>query len=933
MLVWRNRWIQFCSLKFLHNCRRFTWCRVANKSPKAKGVQLLQGALGPPLELIQPKEKNILPPLLKEVKLQQKKFADCILLTRVGNFYELYFDQAEELGPLLNLRVSKKKTSNYEVSMAGFPFFKLDRYIKVLVEDLKRCVALSEEVLRPADDFSSKNMYTRFVARVITPGTLIDENFMDPFQSNYVMSIISQDAVHNVVEGDTASGGLDRKSHSLRIGLSWLDLSTGEFFSQTSDSQRLAGDLARIQPKEIVLDSRLQAGSTHPILDSIDQNIYFISYTPMQNWSLQQWSSYLEKEIDSSYAENCSELERKAGSVLLSYVSDRLVNSHTNLRAPVHVSLRNSMLIDASAMKGLEIRSSLQENRYAGSLLHAIKRSVTKSGSRLLTQRLCSPSTDIAEINRRLDLVEVFIHQDQLRTDIRHLLKRSNDTHRILQRLLMRRGNAYDLLGLSNNFSIIKSIESLLTEANSKTLKPLLNAFHQHDALASLISEALNEGALVQKRDEEEKEAEDIAAESTELSESEPIVTGARKRLPVSENAFKQNFFDIWIVKPTFNETLKTLHKRIGRLLLSYERLQNTLDKKFESKATLRKSPSKLYYVHIKSSSSLMLKEFTSIFPKATVFNTTKTTASVQLSEWSSLGLELESAKSFIHQEEARVLQMIIDTVLKEHRKIRDTANLLDELDISTSFADLAVECEFSRPVMNDSLSHTIIQGRHPIVEKGLKNKLYQFTPNDCLVGNSGDNIWLLTGPNMAGKSTFLRQNAVISILAQMGSFVPASYAKIGIVDQIFSRIGSADNLYHQQSTFMVEMMETAFILKNATSRSFIIMDEVGRGTTARDGLALAYGCLKYLCDVNKARTLFATHAHELAEKFKAYKNVKCYCTDIVVNEKTNTFTFDYKIREGVNKRSHGLRVAEVAGLPKEVLAAANELLQQTASP
>ncbi|EPX70604.1 MutS protein 1 [Schizosaccharomyces octosporus yFS286] len=932
MIKWRNKWIQVCSLKFIHNYRKFTWCHVLNKSPKAKGVQLLQGALGPPLELIQPKEKNELPPLLKEVKIQQKKFADCVLLTRVGNFYELYFDQAEDLGPVLNLRVSKKKTSHYEVSMAGFPFFKLDRYLKVLVEDLKKCVALSEEAVRPADDFSSKNMYTRFVTRVITPGTLIDENFMDPFQSNYVMSIISQDVVDNVNERGAIHDRLDERNNNIHIGLSWLDLSTGEFFSQTSDSQRLAGDLARIQPKEIVLDSRLQVTNAHSVLNSIDQNIYFVSYTHMQDWSFQQWSSYLEKEVDYSYAENCSDIERKAGSTLLSYVSDRLVNSHTNLRPPVHVSLRNSMLIDASAMKGLEIRSSLQENRHTGSLLHAIKRSVTKSGTRLLTQRLCSPSTDIAEINRRLDLVEVCIHHDQLRTEIRHLLKRSNDTHRILQRLLMRRGNAYDLLGLSNNFSIIKCIESLLTEANSKTLKPLLNAFHRHEGLASLISEALNEGALVQKRDEEEKEAEDIAAESTNLSESELVIAGAKKRIPVSENVFKQNFFDIWIIKPTFNETLKRLHKRIERLLLSYENLQNILNKKFESKATLRKNPSKLYYVHIKASNNLMLKEFMSIFPKATVFSTTKTTANVQLPEWSSLGLELESTKSFIHQEEARVLQIIIDTVLAEHGKLRDTANLLDELDISTAFADLAIECEFSRPVLNNSLSHTIIQGRHPIVEKGLKNKLLQFTPNDCLVGNSGKNIWLLTGPNMAGKSTFLRQNAVISILAQMGSFVPASYAEIGIVDQIFSRIGSADNLYHQQSTFMVEMMETAFILKNATKRSFVIMDEVGRGTTARDGLAIAYGCLKYLCDVNKARTLFATHAHELAEKFRSYKNFKCYCTDIIVDEKTNTFTFDYKIREGVNMRSHGLRIAEVAGLPREVLEAANELLQQTAS-
>ncbi|CAB11169.2 mitochondrial MutS protein Msh1 [Schizosaccharomyces pombe] len=928
MPTWRYIFSLRSKSSFTKTWVPFTQIRNSSKSPKVGQKPILQGALGPPLDFIRPKEKVTLPPLLKEVSFQQKKFADCVLLTKVGNFYEMYFEQAEKIGPLLNLRVSKKKTSKSDVSMAGFPFFKLDRYLKILVEDLKKCVALSEEVIRPVDDLSSKNMYIRSVTRVITPGTLIDENFMNPYESNYILTVVFDP---NFFSSDISNQGTAEDKDCFadcKIGLSWLDLSTGEFFTQDSNLQRLAGDLTRISPREIVLDESLKSFTTHPIYSFIQERKYFLSYVENRYQSLDCWNKFLEKEIDPSFIKYCTKLEVTAGCTLISYIADRLQNSHPNIQPPIRVSLNEYMIIGESAMKGLEIRSSLYQNRYTGSLLHAINKTVTKSGSRLLTRRLCAPSTNIVEINNRLDLVEKFKLLPELCSKVINLLKKSNDTHRILQHLLMGRGNSYDLLKMADNFSITKEIHSLLSPLESSSaFRLLLLNMHPHDELKQLINNAVDENALMKQKINEEEETEVIAQEAEEILQDENAQVEIVKKSLSSEFDIRQSFKENWVVKSNFNNNLRKLHEKLQSLFASYDKLQEDLSKRLGKKATLRKSPAKLYYVHLKLSGNETIERFIKKFTQAVLFQSTKSTASFQLPGWTSLGMDLENTKLHIHQEEQRVLKSITDEIVSHHKTLRSLANALDELDISTSLATLAQEQDFVRPVVDDSHAHTVIQGRHPIVEKGLSHKLIPFTPNDCFVGNGNVNIWLITGPNMAGKSTFLRQNAIISILAQIGSFVPASNARIGIVDQIFSRIGSADNLYQQKSTFMVEMMETSFILKNATRRSFVIMDEIGRGTTASDGIAIAYGCLKYLSTINHSRTLFATHAHQLTNLTKSFKNVECYCTNLSIDRDDHTFSFDYKLKKGVNYQSHGLKVAEMAGIPKNVLLAAEEVL------
>ena len=290
----------------------------------------------------------------------------------------------------------------------------------------------------------------------------------------------------------------------------------------------------------------------------------------------------------------------------------------------------------------------------------------------------------------------------------------------------------------------------------------------------------------------------------------------------------------------------------------------------------------------------------------------TKSTRSFYQSEWSRLGGEIDQAKSQIRAEEQRLFQDLREQVVLNLVDLRRNAAVLDELDIACSFAVLAEEQGFVRPVMNLGTNHKIIGGRHPTVKLGLEEQGRTFVSNDCFIGGE-ERIWLITGPNMAGKSTFLRQNALITVLAQVGSFVPAEHAEIGIVDQIFSRVGSADNLFRDQSTFMVEMLETAAILKLATARSFVIMDEVGRGTTPEDGIAVSFGCLHHLYYTNRCRTLFATHFHALADMTQSFRNLGCYCTDVAEGH-SDSFSYVHRLRRGVNRNSHALKVARLAG-------------------
>ena len=385
----------------------------------------------------------------------------------------------------------------------------------------------------------------------------------------------------------------------------------------------------------------------------------------------------------------------------------------------------------------------------------------------------------------------------------------------------------------------------------------------------------------------------------------------------IGKEADEQVAVDTWIMRHDASPALRELHEKLGQLQQEKIALTQELrDRVGSTTISLKWTPGLGHICHVKGAK--VTQQSLEELGVTRNVSSTKSTRSFYLPAWTELGVKMDQVRFQIRQEEQQIFENLRRQVILNLVKIRRNAAVMDELDVACSFATLAQEQQMIRPLLNQGTSHKIVGGRHPTVKLGLEEQGRSFVSNDCFLGEQ-ERIWLITGPNMAGKSTFLRQNALITILAQVGSFVPAAYAEIGIVDQIFSRIGAADDLFRDQSTFMVEMLETAAILKQATSRSFVIMDEVGRGTTPEDGTAVSFACLHHLHYRTRSRTLFATHFHSLADMTENFDALGRYCTD-VKETASGAFSFVHRLRKGVNRESHALKVAQLAGLPSEVL-------------
>ncbi|KAK1447010.1 MutS domain V [Colletotrichum cuscutae] len=916
------------------------------------------------------------PTVVLQARRNMQKFDNCVLLTRVGGFYELYFEHAEEFGPLLNLKVAQKKTSAGPVSMAGFPFFQLDRFLKMLVQDLNRYVAIAEEFPNNASEKvkSGGLLHDRRVARVITPGTLIDENFMDPYANNYVLAIHATTAQSG---GGVDETGAPDSSHSaadrsltpatgdsaapppLPLGLAWLDLSTGQFYTQATDLSALSSILSRICPKEVVLDSEIQAQTDHGLLPILAEDRHLVTYSPLGDIRrLSDWTFMLESEIPQATRDAFTEREVTAGSLLLHYVKERLLGLSMKLQPPTRHENMQIMSIDKNSVRSLEIKQTIRDGNFRGSLLHAIRRTATKSGVRLLNDWLSAPSTSLDTIKVRQDLVARFIEEPDLRDGVVLLLRRSHDSQRLVQKFALGRGDPDDLVALANTIHATNSIHQLLAEAADETtclvhMTARLN-LKGPLSLARRIKDAIDEEGIVHQHEIEASEAGQMMTLAQEIVINEGTeddaaalpkgasAAAAKKKRPTSVREAYADDNETWIMKPEASAVLRRLHADLAVLHAEKESLTETLrDRHGAASLTLRWSPALGHFCHIRG------KDAARASASIRALSSSKSTSSFHDLEWTQLGHQLEHARHSIRTEEQRVFHALRAAVVLNLVKLRRNAAVLDELDIATSFAKLAVEQGLTRPIVNNSTGHTIIGGRHPTVEGGLHEQGRTFIRNDCLVGggsgsgsgSQGAKLWLITGPNMAGKSTFLRQNALITILAQVGCYVPADYAEIGVVDALFSRVGSADNLYRDQSTFMVEMMETAHILRNATSRSFVIMDEIGRGTTPEDGTAVAYACLHHLVAVNQCRTLFATHFHRVAdlavrdglvggegEGVSERVRVEMYCTDVDEDE-DGGFVYIHKLVKGINRQSHALKVAKLANLPEAAVSIAKKVL------
>ncbi|CAA9957476.1 DNA mismatch repair protein mutS [Pyrenophora teres f. maculata] len=906
------------------------------------------------------------PPLLQQVRNNMLKFSHCVLVTRVGGFYELYFEHADEFAPLLNLKKSNKKaikgSKKPAVPMAGFPAYQLDRYLKILVQDLNKHVAISDEFLNDVSTRAKgEPQYTRKVSRIVTPGTLIDEHFMDPWENNYLLSVHVDPTALSEEKAVKESPGSSSVSSVLNlprteVGLAWIDLSSGDFLTQSTDIASLPSAIARIKPREILLDSIFQEHDYSRIVSIMQEDGHTVTFQKPseQPLTIKDWIPMLEDVVQDFDMANFTSSEVAAGGSLLHYVKHQLLGSRTRLRAPVRHQADEHMSIDKNSLRALEIRSTIREGTFEGSLLHSLNRTVTKSGTRLLTQRLAAPSMSLSTINDRLDLVEEMIQYPQLRQDIIALLGQTYDSLRLVTKFTYGRGDADDLVELSKTIITTSRIMETLHEhaisrdavsidsttevaeaRRRQCISTLTRRFElaQPLELAQRIEQAIDEDGLSEYHRIEEEEAEemsDLAQDVLGREAGEEDLKSMPRRVQPKPHIIVGSFKsatdgrdDVHIMKRNASATLERLHKSLDSMVEQKSKLEKELRQKMGTESLVLKwTPNLAHIGHVKGKDAARA---TVHYPK--ILSSSKSTRSFQIPEWTQLGVQMDETRFRIRSEEQQVLGELREAVVRNLVKLRRNAAVLDELDVAGAFAILAVEKNFVRPILSAEPSNNIVGGRHPVVEAGLDEQGRKFAPNDCLLGDK-ERIWLITGPNMAGKSTYLRQNALISILAQTGSFVPAEYAEIGLVDKIFSRVGSADNLYQDQSTFMVEMLETAQILKEATPRSFVIMDEVGRGTTPEDGIAVGYACLHHIYHINQCRTLFATHFHALTDMTKDFEKLGCYCND-VQEEPDGKFSYVHRLRKGVNRESHALKVARVAGLPEDAVAVAARVLEQ----
>lgn len=759
----------------------------------------------------------------------------------------MYESHATQYAPQLDLKLTKKQiTSGVTVDFAGFPSRALDRYLDILVNRLQCKVALCEQLGAVTRQDKSVIAMDRKITRIITPGTVIEERFLDSNQNNYLLSI---------------SPPQDDQS----IGLAWADVSVGEFVMQHTTMDNLKDDLARIRPREVILPESLRPALDQEVMDPIISLIFAdtsiaVSFEPDDHFKkgtdMFKWTTH-----------DFSAVEVSAGTALLNYVNESHVNRKPKWQPPARFSVHDTVRIDSAAMTSLEIVKTLQGKR-ADSLLSVIDRTCTSAGSRLLQQWISSPLTSIPDIRQRLSIVEFFCEKDRfLLDDVRNLLKQSTDAQRAIQRLALKRGQHSDLFEVCDTLDIMQLIRDKLNHVEET--KVLMKGMDPHPTLATRIKTAFNQ--------------EQVQNKETEYG----------------------------FVNHDFHPELSQLHQELDQLFTERDKLQDNLrDLCGQSVSLLRDSGPFKHIIELTASKS---KQFLETYPQATHLNHTKSKKRFQIPEWTSISTRIQTCESQIIDIETQVYQDIVNKVLDESTTILQSCRKLAQLDTLCSFAHVSIENHYVKPRITKTNRTMIIGGRHPVVESNLMKKGKSFVTNDCDL-TPEQRIWLLTGPNMGGKSTFLRQYVIIVLLAHVGCFVPADRASIGVTDRIFSRVGAADNLAQNQSTFMMEMSEVSTILKQATQRSTVIMDEVGRGTSTQDGVSLAYGILDYLHNDIQCRTLFATHHHELADMMHAYDKMQCYQTSIQ-ELPMGGFRFVHKVMPGVCRQSHGIQVAQIAGI------------------
>ena len=812
------------------------------------------------------KKETKLTPMMQRYMEVKAETPGTILLFRMGDFYELFHDDAEVAAKILGLTLtSRDKSSANPVPMAGFPYHSLEGYLHKLISAGHK-VSICDQVEDPK---TAKGMVRREVTQIITPGTLTDDALLDPKESNYLAAVCpTKDA----------------------IGLAWMELSTGRFQcmelpvdehdlpSQLGSPNAFIDEVARIHPAECLLPEN--AKGTQAFVQLTELNHCVLTERPVWSFAATHCREVLLQHFETKTLEGFDlDDEDSAGitaaGALLEYIQETQKSTLGHITKLEPYRRGTNLLIDETTRRSLELTRTQREGKREGSLISILDETATPMGARLLMDWLSNPLTDRAAIERRLDAVEELTQDNKLCRDLREQLKQAYDLQRLSTRVATLRATPRDISSLGRTLALLPKLKAKLAGRKSDLLKTL-------EARLDLCPE--------------------VHADIEAVLADEPPVTTS----------------DGGIIRPGFHaelDELRDLAKGGKEWIARYQAAESERT----GIPSLKVGFNKVFGYYLEVTVAHLDKVPEDYIRKQTLKNQERF-ITPELKEYEEKVLRAEDASKAL---EAELFQALRDRIAAECSRIQETAEVLAQVDVLANLATIAVTLRYTRPTVTDQPCLDIRDGRHPVLDRLQPSG--EFVPNDILLGSLEKNeeqteevIALITGPNMAGKSTYIRQAALLTILAQMGSFIPASQATIGIADRVFARVGASDELGKGQSTFMVEMTETARILNTATEKSLVILDEIGRGTSTYDGISLAWAITEYLHDHIGCRTLFATHYHELTQLPKTLKKVCNW--NVAVHEDNGEVIFLHKIIPGSADKSYGIHVARIAGVPREVI-------------
>lgn len=799
-----------------------------------------------------------LSPMMRQYMEIKEEYKDCILFFRLGDFYEMFFEDAKLVSRELELTLTGKNCGMEErAPMCGVPFHSAETYIARLVERGYK-VAICEQTEDPA---SAKGIVKREVIQIVTPGTVISSSMLDENENNYIASVVAYDRA---------------------IGLSYCDVSTGEIrltsIKGSGMAESLINELVKINAREIVLDE-----TTGQLLDADNmKNITGAYFNVLAASYYEPYAvrSAILRQFDVSALlglgiEEDSASEAALGALLI-YLHETQKKSLGHIAQLNVYSMGQNMSLDKATIKNLELTETLFEKKIRGSLLGVLDKTHTAMGSRKLKQWIKEPLNDVTAINDRLDAVEALLDQVIIRNNIKESLKRVYDFERLTGRIACGTANGKDLIALRNSCSVLPDIKDELASMETALVSGIAENIHSLEHVYDLIDKGIVEDPPFSVR------------------EGGIIKEGHSDQL----DALKASIKDAqdWIAGLEHSERERT---GIKNLKVGYNKVFG-------------------YYLEVTRSYYDLIPD--NYIRKQTLANCERF-ITPELKETERLVLNAEAK---INQMEYQLFTEIRQQLQGYIREIQETSKAIAALDVLVSFAEISEKNDYVKPSVDGSDVIEIRKGRHPVIEQTIRDGI--FVSNDTYLNRSDQSLLLITGPNMSGKSTYMRQTALIVLMAQAGCFVPCQEARIGVCDRIFTRIGASDNLAQGQSTFFVEMSELSYILNTATSRSLVILDEIGRGTSTYDGLSIAWAAAEFLCRPQRMiRTLFATHYHEMTRLEDSIEGVKNLNVDVA--EENGDVVFLHKIVEGSASRSYGIHVAKLAGAPKELLERAEERL------